>query len=79
MYNWLHVFFFQEKSLRESQEERRTQSISEVVAAQEKEKALAYELEKTKDLLKTEQDRSKHYMEQVSAEIPYINGLLQDC
>lgn len=54
-----------EKRLREKQDNRRSESLSQLVSSEEKEKFLRFELDQTRELLKTERDRNKEFMEQL--------------
>ena len=55
--------------MRESQDTRRTLNISELVAAKDKEKQYRFELDQMRELLRHEQDRTKHLMEEVSRDL----------
>ncbi|KAK7475895.1 hypothetical protein BaRGS_00032863 [Batillaria attramentaria] len=55
-----------EKGLRESNDQRHATSISEMVGLRDKEGALRLELDKLREQLKHEQDRSKQYLEQLT-------------
>nr|KAG5691351.1 hypothetical protein BaRGS_033400 [Batillaria attramentaria] len=62
-----------EKGLRESNDQRHATSISEMVGLRDKEGALRLELDKLREQLKHEQDRSKQYLEQ--SRITELEGL----
>ncbi len=57
--------FTQERNLRETQDTRRSQSITDMVVTKEREKQLKFELNQTQEMLKHEQGRVKHYLEEV--------------
>ena len=59
------VINFQEKELRESQESRRSQGISEMLVAKDQEKKLKGELNETRDQLRMAEDRIKQLVDQV--------------
>ena len=67
--NYLYASWYdlccQERSLREGNDSRRSQSITELVLIKDREKNLQFEFNQAKDMLKTEKGRVKHYMEQV--------------
>ena len=60
-----HCLLPQERSLRESNDTRRSANITELVVLKDREKQLKFELEQAQEQLRREQGRVKHYMEQV--------------
>ena len=61
------VFLAQERSLRESTEGRRSAEIGELLTAKDLGNQLQLEITNLKDQLAHEQERSKHYLDQVRA------------
>ena len=59
------LLVFQEKSLRESNEQRHATSIGQMVGLRDKEDALRHEMDKLTEQLRHEQEKSKQYLEQV--------------
>ncbi len=52
--------------MRESNDTRRSANITELVVLKDRENQLKFELEQVKETLKHEQERSKHYLDQVN-------------
>ncbi len=59
--------------MREGQDSRRTQSITELVVIKDREKNLKFELEQTKEMLRHEKERIKHYMEEVRSSCLFLS------
>jgi len=55
----------QERSARETTDSRRSQSFTELVTLKDQENQLRAELDQTKEQLKSEQQKVRHYIEQV--------------
>ena len=64
----------QEKSLRESNEQRHATSISQVVGLRDKEDTLRHELNKLTEQLRREEEKSQRYLEQVSGFSHWLGG-----
>ena len=67
----------QEKSLRESNEQRHATSISQVVGLRDKEDTLRHELNKLTEQLRREEEKSQRYLEQVRGFSRWLGGGLE--
>jgi hypothetical protein len=58
--------FYQERGARETTESRHTQSHTELLQLRDKEKDIRFEVSHLQEQLRKEQEKSRHYLENVS-------------